>query len=401
MTLDHIRVRLISSDIPSRLQYISSRGIILREVFQSDLLTVCFTISCSDFSVIKQYLEERGDSVTVLFKSGLGQIIISAIKRPVLSLTVLLLFFLTLWVPTKVLFVRVEGNQVVPEQKILQCAENSGVRFGIDVRSLRSERIKNSLLQQLPELSWVGVNTKGCVATICVAERQNPLDEDIEEFAVASVVACHDAQIQEITVIAGNPLCKPGDVVSKGQVLISAYTDCGIKIQAARADGEIFGKTVYNKCSVFPSEYRAKGAILAKNRNIFLQIGKKEIKIWKGSGISGSICDKMYSEKYLTLPGGFVLPLGIKTETCTYYRPITITLAAEQAQRTMEYQARNDLIGSMVSGQILAQILNFSQGDGVYCLAGRYVCREMVGRIQYEKIGAYHEQISGKNRQRG
>lgn len=401
MIFDRVRIRLVSADIPSRLQFISSRGIILHNVHQSDLLTACFTLNRRDYLEIRQYLEDKGDTVTLLSHSGLGQVMKGAVKRPILSSVLLLLFFLTLWVPTKVLFVRVEGNQSVPEQQILQCAEISGIRFGTDVRSLRSERIKNSLLQQIHELGWVGVNTKGCVATISVVERKETWENKTEEFTVGSVVASHDAQIQDITVTAGNPLCKPGDVVSKGQVLISGYTDCGIKIQATRANGEVFGKTVYNKSSVFPAEYRAKGAVLAKNRNIFLQIGKKEIKICKGSGISGSICDKMYASKYLTLPGGFVLPLGIKVETCVYYQPSVITMPAEQVQPIMVHQERNRLMNSMVSGQILSQTQDFSQGDRLYYLSCRYICREMVGRIQYEKIGAYHEQISGKNRKRG
>ncbi len=400
MLFNRVRIRLVSSDVPTRLHYISSQGIILHNVDQTDLLTANFTLSRREYMAIRKYLEDKGDTITVLSDRGLLQLFAGAIKRPIISFTILFLLFLTLWVPTKVLFVRVEGNLTVPEQQILQCAESAGIHFGIDVRKLRSEKIKNSLLQQIHELSWVGVNTKGCVATVSVVERQISPENNTEEFSVSSLVASQDAQIQEITVTAGNPLCKPGDVVSKGQVLISGYTDCGIKIQATRASGEVFGKTVYTKHSVFPAEYRAKGAALEKNRNIYLQIGKKEIKICKGSGISGTICDKMYASKYLTLPGGFALPLGLKIETCVYYRPSSFILSADQAQPIMEYQAKNCLISSMVSGTILSEALDFTRGDGIYCLTGHYVCREMVGRIQYEKIGAYHEQISGKDRQR-
>lgn len=401
MLLNYVRVQLISSDVAHRLQYINDRGYILRDVHQTDLLTVCFTIGHKDYWEILPYLEEKGDGITVLRTYGLRRVLARAAKRPVLGIITLLIFILTLWIPSKALFFRVEGNESIPTQQILQCAEIAGVRFGCDVRSLRSEKIKNSLLQQIQGLSWAGINTKGCVATISVVERQDVSQTDAEEFTVGSIVACHDAQITQITATAGNPLCKPGDVVSKGQVLISAYTDCGIKIQATQAKGEVFGNTVYHKNLVLPAEYRVKTSIIDKNQNIFLQIGKKEIKICKGSGISGSICDKMYSQKYLTLPGGFVLPLGIRVETCIYYRPSNITLPAQKAQAIMEHQARDDLICGMVSGQIDAQTLDFSQGDGIYCLSGRYVCREMIGRIQYEKIGAYHEQISGKNRQRG
>ena len=400
MIFGRVCIRLVSSDVPARLHYISSQGIILRNIHQTDLLTATFTVSRKEYSKIALYLDSKGDKHTLLANIGAWQSVVKAVKRPILSSAVLLLLFLTLWVPTKVFFIRVEGNETVPTKRIHQCAENAGIAFASDVRSLRSERIKNSLLQQIPELSWVGVNTKGCVATISVVERQSQAEKEGNEYTISNVVASHDAQVLEITAIAGNPICKPGDIVSKGQVLISGYTDCGIKIQATQARGEVFGKTAYKTTAVFPSVYGAKTKLITKNRNIFLQIGKKEIKLWKGSGISGSICDKMYSQKYLTLPGGFALPLGIRIETCVYYRPAQIALSFAEAQPILEHQARQWLIGSMVSGQILSQTLDFSQDEGAYCLTGRYVCREMVGRVQYEKIGAYHEQIIGKNRQR-
>lgn len=401
LIFSHVHIRLVSSDIPGRLQYISSQGVVLKNIKQTDLLTATFTVSKKEYLNIANYTLSKGDTLTLLSNSGAGHILMKGARRPVLAFTMLLLLFLTLWVPTKVFFIRVEGNVAVPTQRIYQSAENAGICLASNVRAVRSEKIKNSLLQQIPELSWVGVNTRGCVATICVVERQDMLETDANEYMVGNVVASHDAQIQEITVTAGNPLCKTGDVVSKGQVLISGYTDCGFKIQATQANGEIFGKTVYKKTTVFPSIYGVKGEVIGKSKNIFLQIGKKEIKLWKGSGISGSICDKMYSQKYLTLPGNFELPLGLKTETCIFYRPSCATLSFPDVQPILEHQARARLIDSMVSGQILSQTLDFSQDKGTYCLTGRYVCREMVGRVQYEKIGAYHEQISGKNRQRG
>ncbi|MGM9602647.1 MAG: sporulation protein YqfD [Faecousia sp.] len=400
MLFDRVNVRLVSSDIPSRFHYISSRGIILYNIQQIDFLTASFTVSRSDYLSIRQYLEEKGDTLTTISHRGPGKILGGFIRRPILSLTIVALLFLTLWIPTRVLFVRVEGNQAVPQQQILQSAEVSGIRFGAGVRGIRSEKVKNSLLQQIPQLSWVGVNTKGCVATITVAERQTADAIAEEETRISSLAASQDAQITDITVTAGSALVKPGDVVSKGQILISGYTDCGIKIHATHAKGEVFGKTLYDKQLLFPSQYAGKGALLAKNKNIFLQIGKKEIKLWKDSGISGAVCDKMYASYYLTLPGGFVLPFGIQVETCVYYRPDYACIAPEQAQPMMESQARAYLVDSMISGQILSQAESFSEEDGVYRLTGRYVCREMVGRIQYEEIGAYHEQSSRKDRKR-
>ncbi len=400
MLTNQVRVKLISSDLPARFRYMNAQGIDLEKLCQVDYITATFVLRRKDYLSIKQYLASKGDTVTILASKGMFNFFDGIVKRPILLVTIALLLFLTFWVPTKVLFVRVEGNACVSSSHILQCAENAGIRFGASTRPLRSEKVKNSLLQQIPELSWVGINTKGCVATITVAERQISQTAPEEKGAISSIVSSRDGQITDITVTAGNALCKIGDVVTKGQILISGYTDCGIKIQATHAKGEVFGTTKYENTLIFPREYAAKGARTAKTRNIFLQIGKKQIKIWKGSGISGAICDKMYASYYLTLPGGFQLPCGVQVEKCTYYCADTATIPPEQAQLIMQEQSRLYLLESMISGHILSQTQAFSQEDGAYLLSGRYTCQEMLGRIQYEQIGAYHEQNNRKNRQR-
>ncbi len=400
MLLDQVRVKLISPDLPARFRYMNANGMIIQNLIQADYITATFTISRKHYPALKQYLTGKGDAVTPVASWGVGFLLSRVLKRPVLAAAVTLLLFLTLWLPTKVLFIRVEGNVTVPHCQILQCAENAGIYFGAGTRPLRSERVKNSLLQQIPELSWVGVNTKGCVATISVTERQIAHLSEKEEGLASSIVACRDGQITDITVTAGNALCKTGDIVTKGQLLISGYTDCGIKIQATHAKGEVFGTTKYENTLIFPLKYGAKAAPIGKSANIFLQIGKKEIKLWKGSGISGAICDKMYASYYLTLPGGFRLPFGLVVEKRVYYRSGCVTIPAEQAQAIMQEQSRLYLLDSMISGQILSQTQAFSQEGGAYQLFGRYSCREMLGRIHYEQIGAYHEQNNRKNRQR-
>lgn len=400
MKFDYVRVKLISSNIALRLQYIADCGIVLRDVSQLDELTVLFTLRRNEYKSIQELFIKKGDQLTRIHFWGPGVGIERISKRPILAVSILLLLFLTLWIPGRVLFVQVEGNSQVSSQLIMQCAEASGIRFGQKVESVRSEKAKNSLLQAIPQLSWVGINTRGCVATISVSERQVAEQREEDPVSVSSLVSSRDAQITSITVTAGNPLCKPGDTVTKGQVLISGFTDCGIKLQATQASGDVFGNTAYEKQLVFPNIYQRKREVFKKYRNIFLQIGKKEIKIWKGSGISGTICDKMYKNHYLTLPGGFILPMGLKIETCVYYNACEDVIPIQQAQPIMERLSPKYLLDTMISGEILSLEEQTSQIDGAYCLAGGYRCQEMIGRIYNEKIGAYHEQNYRKDRKR-
>ena len=88
--------------------------------------------------------------------------------RPVLLAGLGILFLLAMYLPSRVLFIRVEGNMQIPDRQILAAAEECGIRFGASRREVRSEKVKNALLSSVPQLQWAGVNTAGCVATISV-----------------------------------------------------------------------------------------------------------------------------------------------------------------------------------------------------------------------------------------
>ena len=137
------------------------------------------------------------------------------LSRPVLLGGMGLLLAASLYLPSRVLFIRVEGNSVVDTREILAAAEACGIRFGASRREVRSEKVKNNLLEKVPDLQWAGVNTAGCVATISVRERQITAEEQAEE-AVTHLVAARDGYIVSTTVTQGTPLVQVGQTVRAG-----------------------------------------------------------------------------------------------------------------------------------------------------------------------------------------
>ena len=103
-----------------------------------------------------------------------------------------------------------------------------------------------------------GVNTSGCVATVSVRERTDP-EVTEQDSAVSNIVASRDGFIVSATVTRGNFLCRVGQSVKAGQVLISGYTDCGICIQATRAEGEIYAQTSRDFAAVTPRRVDGSG----------------------------------------------------------------------------------------------------------------------------------------------
>lgn len=385
-----VKCKLISADTAAAITAINNAGIVLYRTTQDeDPLCIQLTVSGKDLRKLIRLTNKRGEQLSVYGKSGIYYSFLRLLARPVICAAILLLLIMACFLPTRVFFFRVEGNVSVPTNLILDKCEQIGICFGANRRQIRSEKVKNALLEAIPQLQWAGINTSGCVATISVQERA-PLEEQDSVSGVSSIVARCDGIITDLTVVRGSQLCKVGQAVTAGEVLISGYTDCNISIRAEAAQGEVYAKTKRTICAVMPSETTQKGKTTGQTKKYALIIGKKRINLYKDSGISDTVCDKMYSEKYITLPGGFALPVAIVTEVWTYRDYETQTESADSAQKQLADFAKDYLLKQMVAGQILTEQTNLSDDSDRYCLYADYACIEMIGAVRNEEIITPH-----------
>ncbi len=377
-------VEITSASPTDALTAINKCGIALFDIVYIDALHVRGCVYRFDYDLLEQCLLRRGDEWSVVKKQGLYWTLGNLKRRPVLICGCLFFLFLVLYLPTRVLFVEVEGNRLVPDKLIIEKAESCGIGFWASRREVRSEKIKNALLSAVPQLQWAGVNTAGCVAVISVKERSEAATK-ANPYRVSSVVAAQDAVIDEITVRRGNAICKTGQAVKKGQVLVSAYTDCGILIKAETAEAEIRGKTLRRLDAISPANHTKRDEVINSTSKFYLRIGKNIINFCKDSGISGTHCAKMYNEKVLTLPGGFQLPLALVTESIYWY-DCSLPLTSEPMDmQWMTQDAEMYLRHQMVAGKILETNVTVEQQGDVYRLYGQYFCQEEVGQIRGEE----------------
>jgi sporulation protein YqfD len=317
-------------------------------------------------------------------------------KRPVLLGSIGFLLFLTLWLPERVLFVSVDGYASVSPLEILNAAQQCGIRFGATRSLVRSEEVKNALLDKMPSLQWVGVNTKGCVAILSVREKQE--EQKQQAKAVSSLVAIRDGIVITGTATAGELRCKPGQVVRSGEVLVSGYTDCGISVRAEKAKGEIFALTVRPLTVVATLRYGQKGSSGVEMKKFSLIIGKKRINLSKDSGISYTSCDKIRDEYVLTLPGGFALPVTLLVDTYFHWDAQSIRTEGMESSVLSENTAKEYLVESMIAGEILDVVLAEEFGENVYILEGNFLCSEMIARERNEEILEEYGKNRGENR---
>lgn len=360
-------------------------------VVQKHELVYQIQIRRKDYKQLYAILERQGSSLRIIRKQGIYWQLKSYISRPVLMIVTLMLLCSSFYLPSRIFFVAVEGNHVIPDRQILSAAESCGIRFGTSRKYVRSEKVKNALLSSVPQLQWAGINTSGCRAIISVRERREEESQPNNNL-VSSLIADRDGFILSATITSGTSQCAQGDTVTKGQVLVSGYTDCGICIRASRAEGEVFAQTSRKLTAVTPANYVAAIETTDAKYKICLLIGKKRINLWKDSRISEACCGRMYEEYYVSLPGGFQLPIAISIDQYREYALQEIMVSEDAAMEQLQCFSDRYLVGQMVAGQIIRKQQDFSCDPGLYQLDSSYVCTEMIGRERREEIG----EINGK-----
>jgi len=141
-----VQVKIVSADIPGLLMRISENNIPVDHLQAVDEMTVQAKIYRKDHKKLCKLTQHRGDELTLIGRKGLYWRGKRLAERPLLLIGFTFLLLLSLILPTRILFVRVQGNNTVPSKLIVEIADECGISIFASRRKVRSERVKNALL---------------------------------------------------------------------------------------------------------------------------------------------------------------------------------------------------------------------------------------------------------------
>ena len=195
-----IEVEMTAAEPEKALTAITLAGIELYGIRHETDLVCSFSIRRQDYAGLAALCRKQGQSLVIVRRRGIYYALENWYRRKMLLMGMGILLFSGFFLQTRILFVRVEGNETIPDSRIISAAEECGVCFGASRRQVRSEKVKNALLGTIPQLQWAGVNTSGCTAVISVRERA--VSDNIQGGSVvSSIVADRDGYILSLSLI--------------------------------------------------------------------------------------------------------------------------------------------------------------------------------------------------------
>ena len=273
----------------------------------------------------------------------------------------------------------VEGNETVPAEKILRALEKNDVHLGSFGLSLDGESIRNHVLLDIPELSWITVNVSGCRAHVQVRER-TPAPERLDRQTPSNLIARRAGLVLKVRAVDGVAAVQPGTAVTENQLLVSGVEDTetvGARVLAGM--GSVTARTWYTLTAAMPLEVPEKQYTGEEKTCFSLVFGTRRIKFFSNSSIQGEKYDKITNRHPLSL-FGLRLPATLVTETFRFYEAVPSSREAAEAERAGEAILSSHL-ASIVEpyGTVSSTLCSSRLKDGVLLVTLSAECVEEIG----------------------
>ena len=362
------------------LERLSNARVAFLRVQRIDDFTIALLILRKDVLKAEAAAQKAMCELAVVREMGFGKTFGGLWRRRLFALGLVLCAAGAFVIPKFVFFYDVVGNETVPDAEILRALHSLGVGFGTYGPDIQPQALKNKMLLLVPELQWFTVQQSGMCAHVVVRERPEKLAVE-ERRAPMNVVAAKDGVLTSVSSLEGNCLCAPGQAVTEGQVLISAYTDLEFTTRVSAALGEIYAETLTHKQVVCPDTALFKQPNGKTARRISLLVGEKRWNIFANGGNLEGKCDKITKNHMLTLPGGFEIPVGLEITEFSGYDLVKKPLPEETAQAILLEQLERGVRQDMIAGEILDEALDLTRQNDRYELHASVRCEEMIARM--------------------
>ena len=289
-----------------------------------------------------------------------------------------------IWLASGVIWdVRVEGEGDLDTDRIRAELAACGLAPGCRLSSLDTDAIERRLLTNSDGVAWVSVNVKGTVAYVQVRELLKPesaADQKPEEGGVNLIASC-DGRVESVRLVRGEVMVGPGDVIRKGQLLISGVRDMGDgSYDVMAAAGEVWARTEHTLTVKIPMERGEKVYTGPKKVKKTLFFFGKPIKITKSTGIIEGNCDTIKKIENVCLFGTVPLPLAVETVEYLPYEMQTVTLTKEAASE-QAFALLSDELAMAVEGKtLLSQSIRCEVTEEYCVIHCTYRCIENVAR---------------------
>ncbi len=264
--------------------------------------------------------------------------------------------------------IRVIGNSTVTTSEIISMLGEHGVTVGERISEIDVDTIQNKIMLESDKISFIAINLSGNIASVEI--RENKSAEKESALGFANVIAKKSGIIEDVRVYVGNVVVRSGQVVDKGDLLISGIYDSNrVGFRFTRAAGEIMARTVTEYNVKIPLKYEKKEYTGVVNYEKNLNFYGKTFNISKKCGNDIPLYDTIYNVGNYGL-FGVDAPIGITSVGYYEYKNIEAERTPDEARALAFYQLNRMIADSDIEFVIKKNITVDAADDyfSIHCI---------------------------------
>ena len=282
-----------------------------------------FNLSVRNYRKIKPIVKKTGLIPKIEQKHGLPFLIYKNRKRKGFFLGIIICAVLVYIMSLYIWDIEILGGSKYTPQALLKFLSEHNIKPGIKKKYIDGNKIEEEIRLAYDDIGWVSAEVKGTRLIIKIREINMPVPI-VEATAPSHIVATKDAVVKEIITRTGTPKVKPGDVVRKGDIMVSGIVeimdDFGgvLNKKPVIASADIVCKSFYDYYDSFPLAHIDRIYTNNKKKGYYITLWDKKLFLYNPR-YSYSMYDIIVSENTLHITDSFYLPFQYGSVTIREY----------------------------------------------------------------------------------
>ena len=317
-------------------------------------------ISVQGFFALKPLLKKTGTKASVLKRYGLPFFASKMERRKIFVAGFICCMLFWMLTAGFIWNIKIEGNYVLTEDILLDYLEEKGVHVAMKKSRLQIEEVEKALREDYDVITWTSVQVQGTTLVIYIKENEMPDYDQISQFEETDgtsqpegmdLIAAKSGTVSYIITRSGVPQVALGDVVEKGDVLVSGAVpvyneDTTIrKYQYVQADADItlrytesisVKKDILYEEKIYTGEQKKMAMFGVKDREWNLRLGSIPYEEYDVSG----------EKKQVKLLDRLYLPIYYGGKTVQEYKTVSQKHTVDEMEMIMQ-EEWNKIISSL------------------------------------------------------
>lgn len=310
-----------------------------RQIYLWDLIKIGedyqFRILVKNYRKLKPIAKKTGLVPRIHKKYGLPFLLHRYRKRRGFFAGILICLIAVYMMSLFIWDIKVLGGSKYTPEAIIKFLDDKNIYSGIRKKKVNCQELEEMIRLAYNDIGWVSAEIKGTRLIVKITETNMPAP-NIEATAPSHMVATKDAIIKGIITRTGTPLVKPGDVVKKGDILVSGIRtimdDFGVVLekQPVIASATIKCKSYYDYSDTFSMNHMVKEYTGKVKKGAYITLADKKIFLHNPSN-HFSKYDIIVDENTLHVTDTFYLPFKYGKITIREYTERKETYSKEEA----------------------------------------------------------------------